>query len=175
MTARQELSRQRVGLASPDNSDAHDSNGGRGPASTRPQDCALARPARPARQRRRSYKLHIGGPGIGGGPEPAELQATQWRLWWRTGDVARRRRWRIGSRRTSGEPAAGVMDRQRSGQRSASASRSLRTAGLGQPAGPRHSPAPTGVRRESSDGHGWIGSKAVEITGSRVGRTVIQD
>ena len=30
LTARQELSRQRVGLASPDNSDTHDSNGGRG-------------------------------------------------------------------------------------------------------------------------------------------------
>ncbi len=30
LTARQELSRQRVGLASPDNTDTHDSNGGRG-------------------------------------------------------------------------------------------------------------------------------------------------
>ncbi len=90
----------------------------------------------------------------------AELQATQWRLRWRTGDVARRRRWRTGagghrgSRRTSSEPAAGVMDRRRSGQRSDSESRSLHTAGLGQPAGPRHSPAPTGVRRGTSDGHG---------------------
>jgi hypothetical protein len=28
----------------------------------------------------------------------------------------------------------------------------------------------TGVRRGTSDGHDWIGSKAVEITGSRVGR-----
>jgi hypothetical protein len=65
LNARQELSRQRVGLASPDNSDTHDSNGWRCPASTRPQDCESARPARPARQRRRSYKLHIGG--IGGG------------------------------------------------------------------------------------------------------------
>ena len=79
------------------------------------------------------------------------------------------------SRRISREPAAGVMDRRRSGQRSDSESRSLRTAGLGQPAGPRHSPAPTGVRRGTSDGHGWIGSKAVEITGSRVGRAVIQE
>ncbi len=67
------------------------------------------------------------------------------------------------SRRTSREPAAGVMDRRRSGQRSDSESRSMRTAGLGQPAGPRHSPAPTGVRRGTPDGHGWIGSKAVEI------------
>jgi hypothetical protein len=48
LTARQELSRQRVGLASPDNSDTHDSNAGRGPASTRPQGCASARPARTA-------------------------------------------------------------------------------------------------------------------------------
>jgi hypothetical protein len=52
------------------------------------------------------------------------------------------------------EPAAGVIDRLRSGQRSDSESRSLRTAGLGQPAGQRHSPAPTGVRRGTSDGHG---------------------
>ncbi len=81
------------------------------------------------------------------------------------------------SRQTSREPAAGVMDRRRSGQRSDSESRSLRTAGLGQPAGPRHSPAPTGVRRGTSDGNGWIGlgSKAVEITGSRVRRAVIHD
>ncbi len=35
-------------------------------------------------------------------------------------------------------------------QRSDSESRSLRTAGLGQPAGPRHSPAPSGVRRGTS-------------------------
>ncbi len=79
------------------------------------------------------------------------------------------------SRRTSREPAAGVMDRRRSGQSLDLESRSLRTAGLGQPAGPRHSPAPTGVRRGTSDGHGWIGSKAVEMTGSRIGRAAIQD
>ena len=105
------LSRGRSGIVSNslDNSDTHECNAGRGPASTRPQDCASARPALPARPGRQSYKLHIGG--IGGGPEPAELQATQWRLQWRTGDVARRRRWRTGSRRTSREPAAGVMDR----------------------------------------------------------------
>jgi hypothetical protein len=77
--------------------------------------------------------------------------------------------------------AAPVEDREptdsdwKSGQRSDWKSLSLRTTGLGQPAGPRHSPAPTGVRRGTSDGHGWIGSKAVEITGSRVGRAVIQD
>jgi hypothetical protein len=79
------------------------------------------------------------------------------------------------SRRTSREPAAGVMDRRRSGQSLDSGSWSLHTAELGQPAGPRHSPAPTGVRRGTSDGHGWIGSKAVEITGGRVGRAAIQD
>jgi hypothetical protein len=32
-----------------------------------------------------------------GGPEPAELQATQVLLWCRTGDVAQRRRWRTGA------------------------------------------------------------------------------
>ncbi len=52
------------------------------------------------------------------------------------------------------KPTAGVMDRQRSGQSqsSVSGSRSLRIAGLLQPAGPRHSPAPTGVGSEASDG-----------------------
>ncbi len=33
----------------------------------------------------------------------------------------------------------------------------------------------TGVRRGTSDGHGWIGSKAVEKTESRVGRATNQD
>ena len=43
------------------------------------------------------------------------------------------------------KPAAGVMDRRRSGQSQSlvSGSRGLRIAGLQQPAGPRHSPAPT--------------------------------
>jgi hypothetical protein len=99
LTARQDLSRQRVGLASPDNSDTHDSNAGRCPASTHPQGCASARPAR---QGLRSYKVHIGG--IGGGPEPAELQTTQWRLRGRTGDVARRRRWRTRAGGHRGSP-----------------------------------------------------------------------
>jgi hypothetical protein len=79
----------------------------------------------------RGYKLHICGfsirletscGGISGGPEPPELQATQWRLRWRNGDVARRCRWRTGSRRTSGEPVAGVIDRRRSGQSSGTGS-----------------------------------------------------
>ncbi len=79
------------------------------------------------------------------------------------------------SRQKSREPEAGVMDLRRSCQSSDSESRSLRTAGLGQPAGPRHSPAPTLLRRGTLDGNGWIESKAVEITGSRVGRAAIQD
>jgi hypothetical protein len=108
LTARQEMSRQRVGLASPDNSDAHDSNAGHGPASTRPQDCASARPGRPVLLRRRSYRRHSGGD------------------WRRRAAVPVEDR----SRRTSREPTAGVMDRRRSGQRSDSESRSLRTAGL---------------------------------------------
>ncbi len=68
-----------------------------------------------------------------------------------------------------------VMDRRRSCESSDSESRSLRTAGLAQPAGPRHSPAPTGVGRGTSDGHGWAGSKVVETMASRVGRTDYQD
>jgi hypothetical protein len=56
------------------------------------------------------------------------------------------------SRQTSREPAAGVMDRQRSGQSSDSESRSLRTAGLGQPAGPRHSAAPFACSYWSEEG-----------------------
>ncbi len=99
---------------------------------------------------RRSYKLQSGG--------------------FRSGDVVRgRRRWRTGaggvtsntaaapvedwrrraaapvedwSRRTLREPAAGVMDRW-SGQSSDSESRSLHTAGLGQPAGQHRSAGPT--------------------------------
>jgi len=87
LTARDELSRQRVRLASLDNSDTHNSNSGRCLASTRPQDCVSARKARPARQRRQRYKVHIGS--ICGGLESAELQATQLWLLWMTGDIAR--------------------------------------------------------------------------------------
>jgi hypothetical protein len=154
LIVRQELSRQRVGLASPDNSDTHDSNGGRSRRGRRGSGGGVTSYTSAADRKRR--RLHSGGfgtrletsrGGAGGGP----------------------------GRRTSREPAAGVMDRRRSGQSSDSESRSLRTAGLGQPAGPRHSPAPTGLRRGTLDGHGWIGTKAVEITGFRVGRAVIQD
>jgi hypothetical protein len=43
--------------------------------------------------------------GTGGGQrEPAELQATQGRLLWRTGDVARRRQWRTGATGHRGSP-----------------------------------------------------------------------
>ncbi len=109
-----------------------------------------ARLARPARKRRRSYKLHIGciGGGQGAGGVTGYIVAALVEDWRRLAAAPVEDR----SRRTLREPAAGVMDRRRSGQRSDSESRSLRTAGLGQPAGPRHSPAPTGVRRGTSDG-----------------------
>jgi hypothetical protein len=78
---------------------------------------------------RRSYRLHSGGSGggletsrssAGGGPEPADIE---------------------GARSRSHGPAGRI------GQRSDSESRSLRTAGLGQPAGPRHSPRDVGRSR----------------------------
>jgi hypothetical protein len=46
------------------------------------------------------------------------------------------------------------MDRRRCCKSSDSESGSLGTVGLRQPAGLRHSPAPTGVGRGTSDGHG---------------------
>ncbi len=88
MTAHQELPRQRVGLASPDNSDTHDSNRGRG--------------LRGRRGRRGS------GSGVTGYTVAAPVE--DWRR--RAAAPVEDR-----SRRTSREPAAGVMDRQRSGQR----------------------------------------------------------
>jgi hypothetical protein len=39
----------------------------------------------------------VGAAGAAGTEAAAELQATQWRLRWRTGDVAQRRRWRTGA------------------------------------------------------------------------------
>ncbi len=131
MTARQELSHQGVGLASPDNADTHDSNGG------------------PGRRGR------CGRGGSGGGitsytseasvedREPAELRATQWRLRWRTGDVAQRRRWRTGAGGHRGSPQTESWTGGGAASARTRRCRSLRTAGLGQPAGPRHSPAPT--------------------------------
>ncbi len=114
LTARQELSRQIVGLASTDNSDYTAMMGAARRAHVcNFEDCASARPARPARQRWQSYKLHIDGlsprletscGGIGGGPEPAKLQAIQWRLRWRTGHVARRRRRSTGAGVYRGSP-----------------------------------------------------------------------
>jgi hypothetical protein len=83
LAARQEFSRQRVGLASLDNSEPHDSNAGSGPASIRPQGCASVQLARPARQRWRSYRPQSGGScggletsrsGACGGPEPADIE-----------------------------------------------------------------------------------------------------
>ena len=106
---------------------------------------------------RRSYRLHSGGSGggletsrsgAGGGLEPADIEGARSRS---HGPAAER-------------PELGLGEPE-----------STHCAGPGQPAGPRHSPAPTGVRRGTSDGHGWIGSKAVEMTGSRVGRAAIQD
>ena len=69
------------------------------------------------------------------------------------------------------KPAAGVMDRRRSGQSqsSVSGSRSLRIAGLQQTAGPRHSPAPTGVGSET-----WDGQDCTTTT-SRIERASDQD
>jgi hypothetical protein len=61
---------------------------------------------------------------------------------------------------TSTEPSGGVMTRLRCGRSSDSDGRSLHIAGLGQAAGPRHSTAPNGVRRETPAGRGWTGSKA---------------
>jgi hypothetical protein len=107
--------------------------------------------------------------GIGGGLELVELQATHSGA--PVADWRRRAAAPVNdlSRRTLREPAARVMGRPRSGQSSDSESLSLCTAGLEQPAGPRHSPAQTGERRGTSEGHGWIGSEEVEITGSQVG------
>ena len=61
---------------------------------------------------------------------------------------------------TSMEPAGGVMNRLLGGWSSDSDGRSLRIAGLERRAGPRHSTAPGGVRRETPAGHGWTGLRA---------------
>jgi hypothetical protein len=80
------------------------------------------------RRRRRSYKLISGGSsggletsrsGAGGGPEPADI------------DGARSRRLARSHGQAAEWPELGLGEP------------SLRTAGLGQPAGPRQSPAPT--------------------------------
>jgi hypothetical protein len=110
---------------------------------------------------RQSYKLHsccfsrgleTSCGCVSGGQEPVELQATKRAPVedWRCRAAAPVEDW---SRQTSSEPATGVMDRLQSCQSSDSESRSLRTAGLGQPAEPHHSAAPPGVRRGTSDGH----------------------
>ncbi len=162
MTTRQQLSRQRVGLASRDDSHTHDSNAGRGQASTRQHDCASARAARPERLRGLQQPLHQWR--TGASVVTSYTAAAPVEDWRRRAAAPVEDR----SRRTSREPAARVMDWWRSCQSSDSdsESRSLRTAGLGQPAGQHHLPAPTGVRRGTSDCHGWIGSNV----GSRAGR-----
>jgi hypothetical protein len=91
LTVRQELSRQRVGLASPDNSDTHDSNGGRGRRGRRGRrgsgggaTCYTSA----ASVGRWNYRLHSccsgGGletsrSGAGGGPEPADIEGARGR------------------------------------------------------------------------------------------------
>ena len=63
------------------------------------------------------------------------------------------------------------MNRLRCGRSSDSDDRSLHIAGLGQPAGRRHSTAPNGVRRGAPAGRGWTGSKAETQGGpGRAGR-----
>ncbi len=104
---------------------------------------------------------------MGAAGTAAELQATHRRHRWRTGS---RRSYRLHSGGSGGGletsrggagGGTGAGGHRGSPQPEAwtggsdSESRSLRTAGLGQPAGPRHSPAPTGVRRGTSDGHGF--------------------
>jgi hypothetical protein len=102
LTARQELSRHRHGLASPDNSDTHGSNAGRGPASTRPQDCALVRLA----WLRAGYSNDC----TSGGPRSRqELQATHRWLQYKSGDVVRRHRWRTGAGGVTGYTMAGPV------------------------------------------------------------------
>ena len=68
-------------------------------------------------------------------------------------------------------PAAG-------GQSSDSESPSLPTTGSEKSAGQHHLPAPTGLRRGTSDDHRWTGSKAAETlrqTGSEVDSELAAD
>jgi hypothetical protein len=129
LTARQELSRQRVGLASPDNSDTHDSNGGR----------------HVRRTVHRRGKLHIGG--IGGGPEPADIEG--------------------GSSRSHGpaaeRPALGLGEPESTHHWTETTCRAAPLAC-----------SDWSKERDVGRSHGWIGSKAVERTGSWVGRAAIQ-
>ena len=137
-----------------------------------------------------------GGPG--GGPEPTEVLAAEQvedrarrdggaaapvvdrsrrgytlRSRWRAGPTQRRHPV-VDQGPADIKPAAGVMDRRWSGQSqsSVSGSRGLRIAGLQQPAGPRHSPAPTGVGRGTSDGQDCT---TMGTTTSRIERASDQD
>jgi hypothetical protein len=102
LTACQELSRQRVGLASPA-IQIHTTamlGAARRAHVCRTADARDTTATAPAEDRgtgRASRGLETLCCGVGGEPKPAELQATQRRLLWRTGDVAQRRRWRTGA------------------------------------------------------------------------------
>jgi hypothetical protein len=142
LTSRQELSHQRVtvGLASPDNSDTHDCNGGRCRRCRRSRrgSCggvtSYTLAASVEDQSWRSYRLHRGG--SGGGLETSHGGASG-------GQGASGHRGSLQQESWTGGGAARART-QRAG---------VYAPGLGQPAGPRHSPAPTGVRRGTSDGH----------------------
>ena len=93
---------------------------------------------------------------------------------WRTGPTQRRNPV-VDQGPADIKPAAGVMDRRRSGQSQSlvSGSRDLRVAGLQmRPAGPRHSPAPTGVGSNTSDGQDCT---TMGTTTSRIERASDQD
>jgi hypothetical protein len=110
LTARQELSCQGVGLASQDNSDTHCSNAGHDCTLT-PHDCASARPARPVLQQRTlgiQQQLHQRRTA-----RLVKVQATQQQPQWRTGDVARRRRWKTGAGGVTSYTAAAPVEHWR--------------------------------------------------------------
>jgi hypothetical protein len=115
-----------------------------------------------------------------GAAAAAELQATHQQHRWRTRSLWSYRLHSGGSGgglKTSRSGASGGPEpADIEGAHSRAASARTRRAGVYALLDWDNLPAaPTGVRRGTSDGHGWIGSKAVEITGSRVGRAVIQD
>jgi hypothetical protein len=105
---------------------------------------------------------------------PEELQATHGGAQVRTGgDARRRRRWA----RAGGSDIKGARGRSHGRSGGGAAGAWTRRAGvcalpdwLPARAGSGHSPAPTGVGREASDGHGRAGSQAVKTAAGRVGR-----
>ncbi len=98
MAARQELSRQRFGLASPNNSDTHDSNGGRGRRGS--GGGATSYTSAPS--------VEAGAGGVTGYTVAAPVE--DWRV---AVETSRGGAGEDRSRRISREPAAGVMDRRR--------------------------------------------------------------